>query len=62
MDFLRSCEKALKSTAKEYLEYNVVGVVRADIDDGTVFVQMPDDIVKEWNLNPLFKAILNDPY
>jgi len=61
MDFLRSMEKTLDETAKEYIERNVVMVVRADID-GDAFVPYPEEVTKAWGLNPIFKAVLNDPF
>jgi hypothetical protein len=62
LDFLRSMEKTISMTPKEYIEYNTVCSIRADIDDLDAFVPSPEEVAKAWNLNPIFKQILNDPF
>lgn len=62
MAFLRAHEKDMGETAEEYIAYNAVGVVRADLDAGDVFVPVAEEIAREWNLNHIFKEIINDPY
>jgi hypothetical protein len=58
MDYLRSIERCIKMTPKEYIEYNIVDCVRADIDSFDDFVT-PKELADGWQLNPIFKAITN---
>jgi hypothetical protein len=60
MDFLRGHEKDMSWTAKDYIEYNVIERVRADLDAGDVFVLSAKEPADGWQLNPIFKAILNE--
>lgn len=59
MEFLRSIEKPISMTAKEYIEYNIVECVRADIDAWETFIS-PKEVAEGWGLNPIFKTIIND--
>ena len=60
MDFLRKHEKRLEEgTVQRYLERNIVGCVRADIDAVTVFAGEPEDVIKTHKLDPIFKALTN---
>jgi len=58
IDFLRKHEKILGKTAQEYMERNIVDCVRADIDAGDVFVPVPEEVVEQHGLGPVFKAVL----
>lgn len=60
VDFLRAHEKDMNMTAKEYIEYNVVCIVRADIDALDVFFPSAKEVADGWKLNSIFKAIVND--
>lgn len=62
MDFLRAHEKILGSTPERYIEYSLVDQVRADIDNGEVFRPYSEEIVKQWNLDIVFKEVLNAPF
>ena len=56
MDYLRSHERDMNMTAKEYLEVTIVDCVRADIDCNHLD---PKQVADSWRLNPIFKAIIN---
>ena len=53
MDMLRK----YKDDIDGYLTYSIVSFIRADLETG-VFADF-EDIIKEFNLQPIFKAILN---
>ena len=62
LDFLRAHEKDMGRTAEEYIEFNLVQGVRADLDAGDVFTPTGPEIAKYWDLNVIFKQMINDPY
>jgi len=49
----------LGETAEKYLEREIVDVVRADIEGGECFTPTPSQLVKQYDLNPVFKEILD---
>ena len=53
MDMLRKYEDDIEG----YLTYSIVSFIRADLDAG-VFANY-EDIIEEFNLEPIFKAILD---
>lgn len=61
LDFLRAHEQDMGMTAKEYIEHNVISAVRSDLDAGDVFHPEAKELAENWNLNPIFKVLLNDP-
>jgi len=58
MDFLRLMQKLNHETPEEYMAYNVVDMVRADIDAGDVFIPEPHEVAELNGLTPVFKEIL----
>lgn len=60
MKLLKFAESTLKGTPKEWVEYILVDHVRANIDSGD-FLPDATELTKMFNLNPVFKEILNDP-
>jgi hypothetical protein len=61
MKLLRDSEKTLGMSPQEYLECSVIRVVRADLDVGDVFNAGVKQTLKEYGLNSVFKAVINDP-
>lgn len=59
MAFLRAYEKSMGMTAKEYIEYNIVDSLRADVAALDTFIT-PKEVADNWKLNPIFKTIVND--
>jgi len=55
MKFLREHEDTLEEKTEEYLQRNIVGLVRADIDSMNVFVYSPLELAKKYDLQPIFK-------
>lgn len=49
----------LGQTAEQYLEREIVDVVRADIECGEAFTPTPPQLVEQYDLNPVFKEILD---
>jgi hypothetical protein len=61
MKLLRDSEKALEMSPQEYIECSVVRIVRADLDVGDIFIARGKQILKEYRLNGVFKALIDDP-
>jgi hypothetical protein len=61
MRLLRDSKKGLGMTPQEYIERSVVRLVRADLDVGDVFIFRPDQILKQYDLNSVFKILIDDP-
>ena len=59
-DFLRLMQKVNHEGPEEYLAYNAVMAVRADIDAGDVFIPEPHEVAELHGLNPVFREILGD--
>jgi transcription initiation factor IIE alpha subunit len=62
MKLLRDCRNALQMTPEEYVAFNIVQCVRADLDCGDVFVLRSDEVVTKYGLQPILTAIINDPW
>ncbi|MGD0644698.1 MAG: hypothetical protein ABSA75_07320 [Candidatus Bathyarchaeia archaeon] len=60
MDLLRAAKSVTGDTPEQDIEWNFVENVRARIDSGQ-FLPTPKGLVDQYNLNPVFEAILNDP-
>lgn len=54
VDFLKDMEKILGMTVKEYIVYNLAGVVVADLDEGSVFFD-PQRFAEKYRLTSFFK-------
>ena len=59
MELLRSTESHTGMTSKEWIEYYVVETARSGLDSD-MFLPSPTELAKKFNLNPVFKEILND--
>lgn len=59
MELLRFSQIAFKMTPTEYIEYNILELVRADLDSGE-FLPSGKELADKFNINPIFKEILND--
>lgn len=59
MELLRFSESMGKMTPKEWIEYSVVETVRSGLD-ANMFLPSPAALAEKFNLNPVFKEILND--
>jgi hypothetical protein len=58
MNLLRAySEHGLGMTANEYLECNVLQVVRADLDAGDVFTVEAEEIITQYSLNPALSVV-----
>jgi hypothetical protein len=60
MELLRHSQAITGDTPQQDIEYAVVEGVRARIDGGQ-FLPTREALVKQYNLNPVFKAILDCP-
>lgn len=60
MELLRHSESITGDTPQQDIEYAIVESVRARIDGGQ-FLPTREALVKQYNLNPVFKAILDWP-
>jgi hypothetical protein len=60
MDLLRHSQAITGDTPRQDMEYAIVESIRARIDGGQ-FLPTRETLVKQYNLNPLFKAILDCP-
>ena len=60
MDLLRHSQAITGDTPQQDMEYAIVESVRARIDGGQ-FLPTREALVKQYNLNPVFKAILDCP-
>jgi hypothetical protein len=60
MELLRHSQAITGDTPQQDIEYAVVEGVRARID-GDQFLPTREALVKQYNLNPVFKAILDCP-
>jgi len=60
MELLRNSEPITGDSPTTDIEYAVVESVRAKIDGGQ-FLPTREALVKQYNLNPVFKAILDCP-
>jgi len=58
MDLLRFSQPVTGDTPEQNIEYMIVDSVRARIDSGE-FLPTPKDLTEKFNLNPVFKAILD---
>ncbi len=58
MALLRANQKACGETPKEYIEYHIVDVVRANID-AEAFFSTPKQMTDAWELDSIFKIITN---
>ena len=56
MDLLRNSASITGDTPQQDIEYTIVESVRARIDGGQ-FLPTKEDLLKKYNLEPLFKAI-----
>ena len=59
MDFLRAHEKDMDKSAEKYIEREIVNFVQADLESMLVFVPSPKELAENWNLNAVFKTVLN---
>jgi methylphosphotriester-DNA--protein-cysteine methyltransferase len=53
MDLLRAFEKVIQITPKAYIEYNIIEVLRADLDADALFTM--EKIVENFDLEPIFQ-------
>lgn len=60
MELLRHSQAITGDTPQQDIEYAIVESVRARIDGGQ-FLPTREALVKQYNLNPVFKAILDCP-
>ena len=60
MDLLRHSQAITGDTPQQDMEYAIVESVRARIDGGQ-FLPTREALVKKYNLNPVFKSILDCP-
>jgi len=61
MKLLRASKSTLEMSPQEYLECSIIRIVRADLDVGDIFNAGTKQILKEYGLNCVFKAIIGDP-
>ena len=59
MDLLRHTQPIAGKTPEQYIEYYVVEGIRSRMDSGE-FLPTSKDVADQFNLNPVFKEILND--
>ena len=60
MNLLRASESVTGDTPVQFLEYEVVSAVRAQIE-ANGFLPTGKALADQYNLNPVFEAVLNDP-
>lgn len=61
MDLLRDAREAIELTPQQFFEYFIVEQVRSLIDYEDYFSPTPEQMTKKYNLNPVFKEILDYP-